>query len=111
MSRTSTRSHLGSRPCWPTRWRIRRPEATRFRGTARYDKRTGLSELDEGNDRDYARVDLTLKWMMTQKWYLGGGYSYIWEDRELAASDAANNRFFINFGFQGLSRQALGDRQ
>jgi hypothetical protein len=81
-----------------------------FRGTARYDTRTGLSELDDSNDRDYARVDLTLKWMMTQKWYLGGGYSYIWEDRELAASDAANNRFFINFGFQGLSRQALGDR-
>jgi hypothetical protein len=49
--------------------------------------------------------------MITQKWYVGGGYSYIWEDRELAAGDATNNRFFLNFGYQGLSRQSLGERQ
>ena len=52
-------------------------------------------------------VDLSLKWMITQKWYVGGGYSYIWEDREQATSDAANNRFFINFGYQGLSQRSL----
>jgi hypothetical protein len=41
---------------------------------------------------------------------VGGGYSYIWEDREQADSDADNNRFFINFGYQGLSQRALGER-
>jgi hypothetical protein len=81
-----------------------------FRGAGRYDSRSGLSELDEGNDRDYARVDLSMKWLITQKWYVGGGYSYIWEDREQAVSDAQNNRFFINFGYQGLSQRSLGDR-
>jgi hypothetical protein len=81
-----------------------------FRGAARYDARTSLSELNEGNDRDYARLDLSMKWLITQKWYVGGGYSYIWEDREQADSDADNNRFFINFGYQGLSQRALGER-
>jgi len=41
---------------------------------------------------------------------VGGGYNYIWEDREQATSDAQNNRFFINFGYQGLSQRSLGDR-
>ncbi len=86
-------------------------ERLSFRGAARYDVRTGLSQLDQGNDRDYARVDLSLKWLVSQKWYVGGGYTYMWEDREQATSDAANNRFFINFGYQGLSQQSLGDRR
>ncbi len=76
-----------------------------FTGAARYDSRSGLSELDEGNDRDYARLDLSMKWFITQKWYVGGGYSYIWEDREQEIGDADNNRFFINFGYQGLSQR------
>ena len=86
-------------------------ERLSFRGAARYDVRTGLSQLDQGNDRDYARVDISLKWLVSQKWYVGGGYTYMWEDRETATSDAANNRFFINFGYQGLSQQSLGDRR
>jgi hypothetical protein len=85
-------------------------ERLSFRGTARYDSRSGLTTLDEGRDRDYARVDLSMKWLLTQKWYLGGGYSFIWEDREQATGDAQNNRFFINFGYQGLSQRALGER-
>ena len=85
-------------------------ERLSFRGAARYDSRTGVSELNAGNDRDYARVDLSLKWLITQKWYVGGGYSYIWEDREQAVSDAQNNRFFVNFGYQGLSQRSLGDQ-
>jgi len=86
-------------------------ERLSLRGAARYDKRSGLSSLDEGSDRDYARVDVTMKWLITEKWYVGGGYSYIWEDREQAAGDAYNNRLFINFGYQGLAQQSLGDRR
>jgi hypothetical protein len=82
-----------------------------LRGAARYDTRSSLSTLDEGNDRDYARVDLSMKWLITEKWYVGGGYSYIWEDREQVVGDAYNNRFFINFGYQGLGQQSLGDRR
>lgn len=82
-----------------------------LRGAARYDTRSGLSTLDEGNDRDYARVDLSMKYLITQKWYVGGGYSYIWEDREQVDGDAYNNRLFINFGYQGLAPQSLGERR
>ncbi len=64
------------------------------------------SRLDgQGNDRDYARVDLSLRWMVTSTWFLRGGYSYIWEDRQTAVSDADNNQFFVSFGYRGLDRQ------
>lgn len=81
-----------------------------FLGSVRYDSRSGLTDTGEGDDRDYARADLALKWLLTPTWYIGGGYSYIWEDREQATSDAANNRFFINFGYQKRGGQALSDR-
>jgi hypothetical protein len=73
---------------------------------ARYDSRNGLGTvtLDTGRDRDYARGDLSLRWFVTQTWYIGGGYAYIWEEREAAAGDAANNKFYINFGYRGLNR-------
>jgi len=80
-------------------------ERLSFRGAARYDKRTALGDLSGGTDRDYARADLSLKWFVSPTWYVGGGYSFIWEDREEASSDAHNNRLFINFGYQGLDRQ------
>lgn len=86
-------------------------ERLSLRAAARYDSRSSLGEIGAGNDRDYARADLSMKWLITQKWYVGGGYSYIWEDREQAVGDAYNNRFFINFGYQGLSQQSLGERQ
>lgn len=80
-----------------------------FSGAARYDSRSSLSVIHSGSDRDYARLDLSLKWLMTRSWYIGGGYSYIWEDREQATSDAANNKLFINFGYQGHSQRSLSD--
>lgn len=76
-----------------------------FRGAARYDTLSGFEGTDGGQDRDYARVDLALKWFMSPTWYVGGGYSYIWQDRETAPSDADNNKFFVEFGYRGLSRQ------
>ena len=79
-----------------------------FRGVARYDSRSALGTLGGGADRDYARADLSLKWFIAPTWYVGGGYSFIWEDREQAVSDAHNNKLFINFGYQGLGRQNPG---
>jgi hypothetical protein len=76
-----------------------------FRGVARYDSRSSLGTIGGGTDRDYARADLSLKWFLRPTWYIGGGYSYIWEDREQATGDARNNRIFINFGYQGLGRR------
>jgi hypothetical protein len=74
-------------------------------GVARYETRTDIEETIISDDRDYARGDLTLTWMMSQTWYLTGGYSYIWEERERAVSDAANNQVYIGIGYKGLTPQ------
>lgn len=74
-----------------------------FRGVGRVESRTGFGGTEGGINRDYARADLSLKWFVTQTWYVGGGYSYMWEDRETSAESGDNNKLFINFGYQGLS--------
>jgi hypothetical protein len=80
-------------------------ERLRFRGAGRYESRTGLTDAGGSNNRDYARLDLELRWSLTQTWYLGGGYAYIWQDRAADPTDADNNKFFIYMGYQGLSRK------
>jgi hypothetical protein len=75
-----------------------------FRGAARLESRSGLSTIGGAPERDYARADLTLRWFATPTWYLGGGYTYIWQDRETDPTSADNNRFFVNFGYRGLGR-------
>jgi hypothetical protein len=77
-----------------------------LRAAARYDSRNalGTTTISTGDDRDYARADLSLKWFVSPTWYIGGGYAYIWEDRQQAISDASNNKFYLNFGYRALSR-------
>lgn len=77
----------------------------RFTGAARYESRTGFTARTQVDDRDYARADLSLRWMMAPTWYLQGGYSYIWQDRESASGDADNNKLFVSVGYKGLGRQ------
>jgi hypothetical protein len=79
-------------------------ERLSLHAAARYDSRTSISDLGFSDDRDYARVDLSLRWFLTPTWYIGGGYAYIWEDRQQAPDSADNNKFFINIGYRALSR-------
>jgi hypothetical protein len=80
-------------------------ERLSFLGAARYEMRNALTETGGGDDRDYARVDLSLNYYFTQTWYVQGGYSYTWLDRQTTAGDADNNRLFVSVGYQGLRRQ------
>jgi len=73
-----------------------------FRGVGRYESRNALGNTDAGIDRDFARADLQLKWMISRNWYLGGGYAYMWEDKASATQTGDNNKLYINFGYQGL---------
>jgi len=73
-----------------------------FRGVGRYESRNGLGNTEGGIDRDFARLDLSVKWLITRNWYVGGGYAYMWEDKAAATETGVNNKFFINFGYQGL---------
>lgn len=77
----------------------------KFRGAGRYEARTALTDRGSNDDRDYARADLSLQWAVTPTWYVRGGYSYIWQDRESATDSATNNKFFISTGYRGLGRQ------
>ncbi len=78
-------------------------ERLSLHGAARYESRSGLATIGVGNERDYARVDLSLRWFATRTWYVGGGYAYIWQDRESDPTDADNNKFYVNFGYRGLA--------
>jgi hypothetical protein len=73
-----------------------------FRGVGRYETRNSLGGTDGGVDRDFARADLSLRYLVTRNWYLGGGYTYMWQDRAVAPQSADNNKFFVTFGYQGL---------
>jgi hypothetical protein len=81
-------------------------ERLSLRGAGRYESRNSLSTTSGGGaDRDYARADLFVQWFMTETWYVRGGYSYIWVDRENASSSADNNQLFVSAGYRGLRRQ------
>lgn len=80
-------------------------ERLRFSGAGRYEARTSLTERGSSDDRDYARADLSLDYMLAPTWFVRGGYSYIWQDRETATDSADNNKFFISAGYRGLPRQ------
>ena len=74
----------------------------KFLGAARYETRSSIASNVLSNDRDYARIDVSLEWMLTPRWFVGGGYSYLWEDRVKAPESAEDNRLFMAVGFRGL---------
>lgn len=80
-------------------------ERLSFRGAGRYEARTSLTERGSSDDRDYARADLSLEYMLAPTWFVRGGYSYIWQDRESATDTADNNKIFLSAGYRGLGRQ------
>lgn len=69
------------------------------------ESRSSLTERGSDSDRDYARLDLALQWFVNRTWYVAGGYSYIWLDRESDDGDAYNNLLFASFGYKGLGPQ------
>jgi hypothetical protein len=79
-------------------------ERLAIRGAARLESRSGLATIGASTERDYARADLALRWFATPTWFVGGGYTYIWQERESDPTSADNNRFFVNFGYRGLRR-------
>ena len=73
-----------------------------LQGAVRYEMRDEIDPTVLSDDRDYFRADLSLRWLMAQTWFVRGGYSYIWQDRERQPSDAYNNQLFIAIGYKGL---------
>lgn len=66
------------------------------------DQLYGNNELQ---DRDLARAEIALRWMVSQTWFVGGGYKYAWQDRESAVGDADDNSVFAVMGYRALDRR------
>lgn len=71
----------------------------------RYLHQRALERNRAGNDRDYIRTELALRWMMTRTWFIEGGYQYTWQEYESDARSVDDNTFSISFGYRGLPRQ------
>lgn len=82
-----------------------------FRGAGRFEARNAITSINTGDDRDFARADLSLEYMLTPTWYLRGGYAYIWQDREIDPDSADNNKVFISVGYRGLSQRSQSGAQ
>jgi hypothetical protein len=68
-------------------------------------KNRALTSAFSGNGRDYFRSVVEAKWMIARTWFVQGGYQYTWQKYQADPDGAANNRLYIRFGYQGLSRQ------
>jgi hypothetical protein len=68
-------------------------------------KNRALTSAFSGNGRDYFRSLVEAKWMIARTWFVQGGYQYTWQKYQADPDGAANNRLYIRFGYQGLSRQ------
>jgi hypothetical protein len=76
-----------------------------FIGAVIYEQDRALTANFAGDGRNYLRTLLDIKWMMTRTFYIQGGYSYIWQQYQINPDGAANNRFYLRFGYQGMGRQ------
>jgi hypothetical protein len=76
-----------------------------FIGAIVYQQDRALTANVAGDGRNYLRTLLDIKWMMSRTFYIQGGYSYTWQQYQLDPDGAANNRFYVRFGYQGLGRQ------
>jgi hypothetical protein len=59
-----------------------------------------------GNDtRDYARTDLSLRYMMTRTLFISGAYNFTWQKYVIDPTGASANRIYLSIGYMGLERQ------
>lgn len=58
-----------------------------------------------GNNRDYGRGDIALRWRVTPTWFAEGGYSYIYQKYSSDPSNAMDSSVYLRFGYQGLPPQ------
>src|SRR5690606_8506501 len=69
------------------------------------------SDFTRDDDRDEARVELSLSWAMTPTWSISGGYQFMWRDFTEEPGDAHNNAIFLSLIFEGLGPPSAGPRR
>jgi hypothetical protein len=74
-----------------------------FLGAVRYISDQAIGDFGQNDDRDFARLDLGLRWQMSPTWYARTTYTYRWQDRDRDPGDADDNAFIIGIGYEGLA--------
>ncbi len=80
-------------------------ERLKFKGAARFVRDEALDAANSGGNHDFGRMELALHWLASQRWLIGTGYTYTYQDRESSPEAADDNRFFLAFLYVGLGRQ------
>jgi hypothetical protein len=73
-----------------------------FTGAARLIRDESIITFGQLQDRDYARLQLSLKWKMTPTWFIRGGYTHTYQDRVTDPRSADDDKVFVSVGYLGL---------
>jgi hypothetical protein len=79
-------------------------ERLTMRTALRASSQESVGSFTGGNDRDYARGEVGLTWMLTPTMFVGGRYAYTWREFERDGTSADNHVVVISFGYRGLGR-------
>jgi hypothetical protein len=80
-------------------------ERLSMRTAVRAYTRESVGSFGTGNsDRDYARGELGLTWMLTPTMFVSGRYEYTWSDIASDGTSAKNHAAIVSFGYRGLGR-------
>lgn len=71
----------------------------------RLQRYRSLSLIGQGDDRDYGRASIKLRWAMTPTWFVTGGYEFTYREYKIENDDANNNAVFMTVRYEGLGRQ------
>ena len=74
-----------------------------FNGAVRVKESSRLG-ASSGSSSDFARAEVSLRWRLTQQWYINGGYRFAWSDPSGGGSGdtATDNAVFMGVGYLGL---------
>ena len=61
--------------------------------------------VSSNNNRDYARAETELRWRITPTWYVGGGYTYAWQEYETSIDSQSESIYILKVGYLGLPPQ------
>jgi hypothetical protein len=73
-------------------------------GALLYLQSRALTSNFSGIDRDYGQGDISIKWMASPTWFVLGGFTYTGQKYLTDPTGAANNRVYVEVGYQGLPR-------
>jgi len=76
-----------------------------FTGAVRYFRDRTTTGVSGDTTRDYATANVQLQYMMTQRFFVAGNYTYIYQKYRVQPNSADTNVVSLTIGYRGLERQ------